>query len=30
MLTGRVLAQNSDTIPLNIKIADTLWLHLER
>jgi hypothetical protein len=30
MLTGRVLAQNSDTIPLDIKVADTLWLHLEK
>lgn len=30
MLTGRVLAQNSDTVPLDIKIADTMWLHLEK
>lgn len=30
MLTNRVLAQHSDTISLEIKIADTLWLHLEK
>lgn len=30
MLTGEVLATNSDTIPLDVKVSDTLWLHLEK
>src|SRR5690606_26414881 len=30
MLTGKVLATNSDTIPLDVKVSDTLWLHLQK
>ncbi len=30
MLSGEVLAEHSDTIPLEVKVSDTLWLHLEK
>lgn len=30
MLSNRVLAKDTDTLPLHIQVADTLWLHLAR
>lgn len=30
MLTNQVLARDTDTVPLDIKVSDTLWLHVQR